>query len=111
MAAQRPRRRRGHLLVPLRAADEGVRTNALNRFNQANPNDQIQGTTFQNDAYKTRIRTAVGADQAPTIIWGWGGGTLRSYVQAGQVEDLRRGSTRTRPSRAACSPRRSRPPR
>ena len=58
------------------------------RFNQANPNDQIQGTTFQNDAYKTRIRTAVGANQAPTIIWGWGGGTLRSYVQAGQVEDL-----------------------
>jgi raffinose/stachyose/melibiose transport system substrate-binding protein len=67
---------------------EGVRTNALNRWNQANPNDQIQGTTFQNDAYKTRIRTAVGANQAPTIIWGWGGGTLRSYVQAGQVEDL-----------------------
>ena len=65
-----------------------MRTNALNRFNQANPNDQIQGTTFQNDAYKTRIRTAVGANQAPTIIWGWGGGTLRSYVQAGQVEDL-----------------------
>ncbi len=67
---------------------EGVRTNALNAFNKANPNDQITGTTFQNDAYKTRIRTAVGANQAPTIIWGWGGGTLRSYVKAGQVEDL-----------------------
>jgi raffinose/stachyose/melibiose transport system substrate-binding protein len=67
---------------------EGVRTNALDAFNKANPNDQITGTTFQNDAYKTRIRTAVGANQAPTIIWGWGGGTLRSYVKAGQVEDL-----------------------
>jgi raffinose/stachyose/melibiose transport system substrate-binding protein len=67
---------------------EGVRTNALNAFNQANPDSKITGTTFQNDAYKTRIRTAVGANQAPTIIWGWGGGTLRSYVQAGQVEDL-----------------------
>jgi raffinose/stachyose/melibiose transport system substrate-binding protein len=67
---------------------EGVRTNALDRFNQANPDAAIAGTTFQNDAYKTRIRTAVGANQAPTIIWGWGGGTLRSYVQAGQVEDL-----------------------
>ncbi len=67
---------------------EGVRTNALNAFNQANPNDTIKGTTFQNDAYKTRIRTAVGANQAPTIIWGWGGGTLRTYVQAGQVDDL-----------------------
>ncbi|WP_316311404.1 extracellular solute-binding protein, partial [Clavibacter michiganensis] len=24
----------------------------------------------------------------PTIIWGWGGGTLRTYAEAGQVEDL-----------------------
>ncbi|NRQ39321.1 extracellular solute-binding protein [Nonomuraea sp. NN258] len=67
---------------------EGVRTAAVDRFNQANPTGQIAGTTFQNDAYKTKIKTALGAGQAPTLIWGWGGGTLRSYVQAGQVEDL-----------------------
>ncbi|HJP77473.1 MAG TPA: extracellular solute-binding protein [Pseudonocardiaceae bacterium] len=67
---------------------EGVRTDAVDRFNKANPNGQITGTTFQNDAYKTKIRTAIGAGQAPTIIWGWGGGTLRSYVNAGQVDDL-----------------------
>ncbi|MEU6711979.1 extracellular solute-binding protein [Nonomuraea sp. NPDC046802] len=67
---------------------EGVRTGAVERFNKANPNGQITGTTFQNDAYKTKIKTAIGAGQAPTLIWGWGGGTLRSYVQAGQVEDL-----------------------
>ncbi|GAA0855348.1 extracellular solute-binding protein [Streptosporangium amethystogenes subsp. fukuiense] len=67
---------------------EGVRTRAVERFNQANPNGQITFTTMQNDAYKTKIKTAIGAGQAPTIIWGWGGGTLRTYVQAGQVEDL-----------------------
>jgi raffinose/stachyose/melibiose transport system substrate-binding protein len=67
---------------------EGIRTAAVERFNKANPNGQIAGTTFQNDAYKTKIKTAIGAGQAPTIIWGWGGGGLRSYVQAGQVEDL-----------------------
>lgn len=67
---------------------EGVRTRTVERFNQANPNTKITGTTFQNDAYKTKIKTAIGAGQAPTLIWGWGGGTLRSYVQAGQVEDL-----------------------
>jgi raffinose/stachyose/melibiose transport system substrate-binding protein len=60
----------------------------VDRFNKANPNGQITGTTFQNDAYKTKIKTAIGAGQAPTIIWGWGGGSLRSYVTAGQVEDL-----------------------
>ncbi|MFC5833964.1 extracellular solute-binding protein [Nonomuraea insulae] len=67
---------------------EGVRAGAVQRFNQANPNSQIATTTFQNDAYKTKIKTAIGAGQAPTIIWGWGGGGLRSYVQAGQVDDL-----------------------
>nr|WP_184989025.1 extracellular solute-binding protein [Sphaerisporangium rubeum] len=67
---------------------EGIRGNTLKRFNDANPNEKIKATTFQNDAYKTKIKTAIGADQAPTIIFGWGGGTLRSYVQANQVEDL-----------------------
>ncbi|GHJ41960.1 extracellular solute-binding protein [Streptomyces sp. TS71-3] len=67
---------------------EGVRTSALQAFNKAHPKEQIKGTTFQNDAYKTKIKTAIGAGQAPTIIWGWGGGTLRTYVEAGQVEDL-----------------------
>lgn len=67
---------------------EGVRTKALDAFNEAHSDERIKGTTFQNDAYKTKIKTAIGAGEAPTLIWGWGGGTLRSYVKAGQVEDL-----------------------
>jgi raffinose/stachyose/melibiose transport system substrate-binding protein len=67
---------------------EGIRVDAVKRFNTANPNGQITATGFQNDAFKTKIKTAIGAGQAPTLIWGWGGGTLRSYVQAGQVDDL-----------------------
>jgi len=70
------------------APGEQVRTATVNRFNKANPNTKVTGTTFQNDAYKTKIKTAIGAGQAPTIIWGWGGGGLKSYVDAGQVEDL-----------------------
>jgi raffinose/stachyose/melibiose transport system substrate-binding protein len=66
----------------------GIRTAAVERFNKANPDSRIATTTFQNDAYKTKIKTALGAGQAPTVIWGWGGGGLRSWVQAGQVEDL-----------------------
>jgi raffinose/stachyose/melibiose transport system substrate-binding protein len=70
------------------APGEGIRTNTVNRFNEANADTQIEATTFQNDAYKTKIKTAIGAGEAPTIIWGWGGGGLKSYVDAGQVEDL-----------------------
>jgi raffinose/stachyose/melibiose transport system substrate-binding protein len=67
---------------------EGVRAGAVDAFNKAHSDGQIKDTTYQNDAYKTKIKTAIGAGQAPTIIWGWGGGTLRTYAEAGQVEDL-----------------------
>ncbi len=67
---------------------EGIRQGAVDRFNQANPDTKISTTTFLNDPYKTKIRTALGAGEAPTIIWGWGGGGLRTWVEAGQVDDL-----------------------
>ncbi|HEY2296426.1 MAG TPA: extracellular solute-binding protein [Jatrophihabitans sp.] len=64
-----------------------IRENAVKAFN-ATGNGTISYTEFQNDAYKTKIKTALGAGKGPTIIWGWGGGGLRSYVQDGLVEDL-----------------------
>ncbi|MBO3738054.1 extracellular solute-binding protein [Actinoplanes flavus] len=67
---------------------EPYRKAAIDRFNKANPDSKITPTFFQNDAYKQKIKTALGANQAPTLIWGWGGGGLKSYVEAGQVEDL-----------------------
>ncbi len=70
------------------APQEGIRQHAVDRFNEANPDSKITTTTFQNDPYKTKIKTALGAGQAPTIIWGWGGGGLRTWAEAGQVDDL-----------------------
>ena len=61
---------------------------AVDAFNSANSADKINVTYFQNDAYKTKIKTAIGANQAPTIIYGWGGGGLKTYAEANQVEDL-----------------------
>ncbi|HVN12598.1 MAG TPA: extracellular solute-binding protein [Kineosporiaceae bacterium] len=67
---------------------QAIREDTVKRFNAANPSGTIAFTEFQNDAYKTKIKTALGAGQGPTIIWGWGGGGLREYVKANQVEDL-----------------------
>jgi raffinose/stachyose/melibiose transport system substrate-binding protein len=67
---------------------EGLRKASVDAFNAAHPDGKLAATFFENDAYKTRIRTAVGANQAPTIIWTWGGGGLRDYVRNGQVDDL-----------------------
>jgi raffinose/stachyose/melibiose transport system substrate-binding protein len=67
---------------------EPIRRAAVDRFNKANPKTKITSTFLQNDAYKQKIKTAIGAGQAPTMIWGWGGGGLKSYVEASQVVDL-----------------------
>lgn len=68
--------------------NEGIRKGAVDAFNKKNPDSQIKITLFQNDAYKTKIKTAIGAGEGPTIIYGWGGGGLKSYVDAKQVLDL-----------------------
>jgi raffinose/stachyose/melibiose transport system substrate-binding protein len=57
-------------------------------WNKANSSEQVTVNYFANDAYKTKIRTAIGAGSAPTIIYSWAGGTLDSYVKAGKVVDL-----------------------
>ncbi|NHA66473.1 extracellular solute-binding protein [Phycicoccus sp. CMS6Z-2] len=67
---------------------EDIRQQAVDAFNKANPDTPIKITLFQNDAYKQKVKTALGAGQAPTILWGWGGGGLKSWVDAGQVDDL-----------------------
>ncbi len=68
--------------------NETIRKNSVDAFEKANSGNEIAVTFFQNDAYKTKIKTAIGADQSPTIIYGWGGGVLKSYAEAAQVEDL-----------------------
>jgi raffinose/stachyose/melibiose transport system substrate-binding protein len=65
-----------------------IRQAAIDRFNKANPTTKITPTFFANDDYKAKIKTAIGAGQAPTMIWGWGGGGLKSYVDASLVVDL-----------------------
>ncbi|BEL03740.1 extracellular solute-binding protein [Actinoplanes sichuanensis] len=67
---------------------EPIRRAAIDRFNKANPSTQITGTYFANDAYKQKIKTALGAGEGPSIIFNWGGGGLKTYVEAGHVEDL-----------------------
>jgi len=67
--------------------NQDIRKNSVDAFNKMG-NGTIKVTFFQNDPYKAKIRTAVGAGQAPTLIFGWGGGILKSYSDAGQVDDL-----------------------
>ena len=61
---------------------------SFDRWNKAHPDAQISTEWFANDAYKEKIRTAVGAGNAPTLLYNWAGGTLADYVKNSQVADL-----------------------
>ena len=67
--------------------NETIYEDSVDAFNEGDQG-QIELTFFQNDAYKQKIRTAIGAGEAPTIIYGWGGGGLRTYAEESQVEDV-----------------------
>jgi len=67
---------------------EEIRKDTIARFNKDNAKSSIDVTLFSNDAYKQKVKTAIGAGEGPTLIWGWGGGGLKSYVEADQVMDL-----------------------
>jgi raffinose/stachyose/melibiose transport system substrate-binding protein len=69
-------------------AQDDVTGPSLSAWNKANPDAQFKSIYFANDAYKTKIRTAVGAGSAPTIIYSWAGGTLDSYAKAGKIVNL-----------------------
>jgi raffinose/stachyose/melibiose transport system substrate-binding protein len=64
-------------------------TKSYDAWNAANPNRQIAYEVYANDAYKEKIRTAIGAGEAPTLVWSWGAfGVVDEYVAAKQIISL-----------------------
>ncbi|PPB48314.1 sugar ABC transporter substrate-binding protein [Arthrobacter pityocampae] len=72
----------------LTGSSEDIFRSSVERWNEENPDASINQEFFANDAYKTKVRTAIGAGEGPSFIYGWGGGVLKSYVDAGHVEEL-----------------------
>ncbi len=62
--------------------------NTTNAFNTAHPNIHVTVSFFQNDPYKQKLQVAMGAHNPPDIFFGWGGGGLKSYIDAGDVYDM-----------------------
>ena len=72
----------------LTGANESIIKPSIESWNEEHSDAAIKLDFFANDAYKTKVRTAVGAGEGPTLIHGWGGGVLKSYVDEGHVMDL-----------------------
>jgi raffinose/stachyose/melibiose transport system substrate-binding protein len=61
---------------------------AVDRFKQDTPGVDVEVVAINNDAYKTKIKVAIGAGNAPCVFPTWGGGPLHEYVKAGRIADL-----------------------
>lgn len=61
---------------------------AIERFEADNPDITVTATGIENDPYKTKVRVALGTEEAPDIFHTWGGGWLQAFVEEGLVEDL-----------------------
>ena len=72
----------------LTGGSEQMFKTSFDSWNTSNPNEKIDVQWFANDAFKEKIRTAVGSGNAPTLIYSWAGSTLADYVAAGKVVDI-----------------------
>jgi raffinose/stachyose/melibiose transport system substrate-binding protein len=68
-----------------KAIEEGAK-----RFEAANPGVHIEISVYENDPYKTKLKTVSG-DDFPDVFHSWGGGWLKSFVDADLVEDITAG--------------------
>lgn len=58
---------------------------AIEDYENAHPGVTITYETFENEAYKTKIKSAVAANELPDIFFTWGGGFSKSFVESGKV--------------------------
>lgn len=65
-----------------------VVNNVVAEWNKENPNIQITTNVTENNAYKTKIKAAIAAGDAPDIIYSWAGGFTKPFVDAGKILPL-----------------------
>jgi raffinose/stachyose/melibiose transport system substrate-binding protein len=72
----------------LTGGSEQTFRSSFEQWNADNKDKQVSTEFFANDAYKEKVRTAVGSNNAPTLIYSWAGGPLEDYVKNKDVVDL-----------------------
>lgn len=61
---------------------------AIKDFETAHPGVTIKFETFENEAYKTKIKSAIAANELPDLFFTWAGGFSESFVSSGKVLPL-----------------------
>ncbi len=61
---------------------------AIKDFEASHENVKIVHETFENESYKTKIKSAVAANELPDVFFTWAGGFSQSFVDSGKVLQL-----------------------
>ncbi len=69
-------------------SEQQVVQTITNDFNTQHPSIHATVNYFQNDPYKQKLQVSMGAHNPPDIFFGWGGGILKSYIDANDVYDM-----------------------
>ncbi len=59
-----------------------------NNYMKDHPDVNIEITVLENEAFKSKLATAMQSGQPPDIFQSWGGGALAQYADAGLVKDI-----------------------
>lgn len=60
----------------------------IEEWNAAHPEAQIVREGFDVENYKIKLKTAIAANEAPDLIYGWGAGFMEPFVEAGKILPL-----------------------
>jgi raffinose/stachyose/melibiose transport system substrate-binding protein len=60
---------------------------AIKKFEAQNPGVKINAEVYENEPFKTKLKTVSG-DDFPDVFRNWGGGWLKSFVDAGLAADI-----------------------
>lgn len=58
----------------------------IKEWNEKHPNVQVERTGTTGEQYKTKIKTALAANEAPDVFYGMGGGSfMQPYIKGGNI--------------------------
>lgn len=63
--------------------------NAVSTYNAKHKDIQIDITYIESESFKTQLQVAIAAGDPPDIFQDWGGGVLKSMVDAGVVREIK----------------------
>ena len=61
---------------------------AIAEYKQTNPNVNFELQFLENEAYKAKLTTLLQSNDAPDIVYSWGGGVLDEQVRSGVLRDI-----------------------